>query len=37
MKSVFNEEKRNELSLGEADIVSVKRSDRGYSIDEDNA
>lgn len=34
IKSVFNETKRNELSLGEEDIVSFHRSDRGFSIDE---
>lgn len=36
LKNVFNEKSRKELSLGEDDIVSVKKSDRGYSIDEVN-
>jgi hypothetical protein len=33
--NVFNTEKRTELCLKESDILSqIKRSDRGYSIDE---
>jgi hypothetical protein len=35
MKSVFNASKRDELCLNEEDIVSMKRSDRGFSIDEE--
>lgn len=34
MKNLFNVTKRDELSLNEEDIVSMKRSDRGFSIDE---
>ena len=36
LKNVFNEKKRNELSLNEEDILSLKKSERGYSIDEVN-
>jgi hypothetical protein len=36
LKNVFNEKKRNELCLNEEDILSLKKSERGYSIDEVN-
>jgi hypothetical protein len=34
IKSVFNGTKRGELCIDEEDILSIKRSDRGFSIDE---
>ncbi len=36
VKNVFRPSKRTELCLKEADIVSITRSDRGFSIDETN-
>ena len=35
VKNVYREEKRTELCLNEADIISISRSDR-FSIDETN-
>jgi hypothetical protein len=34
LKNVFNLTKRSELCIDEEDILSIKRSDRGFSIDE---
>jgi hypothetical protein len=34
LKNVFNPRKRSELCIDEEDILSIKRSDRGFSIDE---
>ena len=34
LKNVFNSNKRSELCIDEEDILSIKRSDRGFSIDE---
>ena len=34
LKNVFNPTKRSELCIDEEDILSIKRSDRGFSIDE---
>ena len=34
LKNVFNETRRYELSLKEEDILLSKKSDRGFSIDE---
>lgn len=34
LKNVFNPTKRPELCIDEEDILSIKRSDRGFSIDE---
>jgi hypothetical protein len=36
VKNVFRDTKRSELSLNEADIIEISRSDRGYSIDDTN-
>jgi hypothetical protein len=34
LKNVFNPTKRSDLCIDEEDILSIKRSDRGFSIDE---
>jgi hypothetical protein len=34
LKNVFNPTKRSELCIDEEDILSIKRSERGFSIDE---
>ena len=34
LKNVFNPSKRSELCIDEEDILSIQRSERGFSIDE---
>jgi hypothetical protein len=34
LRNVFNETKRGDLCIDEEDILSIKRSERGFSIDE---